>query len=80
MQLAFLTTQGVTEKDFNAAYDSMTVATNMLRAEDLTKKFEVANVPTMIVNGKYSTSLSEAGSPEQLLSLINDLAASEKPR
>jgi protein dithiol oxidoreductase (disulfide-forming) len=80
MQLAFLVTQGVTEKDFNAAYDSMTVATNMGRAEDLTKKYNVANVPTMIVNGKYSTSLSEAGSPEQLLSLINDLAASEKPR
>jgi hypothetical protein len=34
----------------------------------------------MIVNGKYSTSLSEAGGPEQLISLINDLAASEKPR
>jgi len=80
MQLAFLATQGVTEKDFNAAYDSMTVATNMGRAEDLTKKYNVANVPTMIVNGKYSTSLSEAGGPEQLISLINDLAASEKPR
>ena len=80
MQLAFLVTQGVTEKDFNAAYDSMTVATNMGRAEDLTKKYNVANVPTMIVNGKYSTSLSEAGSPEQLISLINDLAASEKTR
>ena len=80
MQLAFLLTQGVTEKDFDAAYDSMTVATNMRRAEDLTKKYNVANVPTMIVNGKYSTSLSEAGSPERLISLIDDLAASEKPR
>jgi thiol:disulfide interchange protein DsbA len=80
MQLAFLVTQGVTEKDFNAAYDSMTVATNMGRAEDLTKKYNVANVPTMIVNGKYSTSLSEAGGAEQLISLVNDLAASEKPR
>ena len=80
MQFAFLATQGVTEKDFNTAYDSMTVATNMGRAENLTKKYNVANVPTMIVNGKYSTSLSEAGSPEQLISLINDLAASEKPR
>ncbi|MEO8018115.1 MAG: thiol:disulfide interchange protein DsbA/DsbL [Pseudomonadota bacterium] len=80
MQLAFLVTQGVSEKDFNAAYDSMTVATNMLRAENLTKKYAVANVPTLIVNGKYSTSVGEAGGPAQLFSLLNDLAASEKNR
>jgi thiol:disulfide interchange protein DsbA len=80
MQLAFLVTQGVAEKDFNAAYDSMTVATNMLRAEALTKKYEVSGVPTMIVNGKYSSSLAEAGGAAQLLSLVNDLAASEKNR
>lgn len=80
MHLAFFTSHGVTEKDFNAAYDSMSVAANILRAEDLTKKFEVASVPVMIVNGKYSTSVTEAGGPPQLLSLINDLAASEKNR
>jgi len=77
-QLAFLGSQGVSEKDFNAAYDSMTVATNLMRAEDLTKKYAVANVPILIVNGKYSTSVSEAGGTPQLLALINDLAASEK--
>jgi len=77
-QRAFLGSQGVSEKDFNAAYDSMSVATNLMRAEDLTKKYAVANVPVMIVNGKYSTSVSEAGGTPQLLALINDLAASEK--
>ena len=79
-QLAFLQSQGVSEKDFNAAYDSMTVAVNMQRAEELTKKYAIGNVPTLIVNGKYSTSVGEAGGTEQLLSLINDLAASEKNR
>lgn len=79
-QLAFLGSHGVSEKDFNAAYDSMTVATNVLRAEDLTKKYAVANVPILIVNGKYSTSVGEAGGTSQLLALINDLAASEKNR
>ena len=77
-QRAFLVSQGVSEKEFNAAYDSMTVATNVTRAEDLTKKYAVANVPILIVNGKYSTSVSEAGGTPQLLALINDLAASEK--
>ena len=79
-QLAFLESKGVTEKEFNAAYDSMTVAANMQRAEQLTKNYAIANVPTLIVSGKYSTSVGEAGGTEQLLSLINDLAASEKNR
>jgi len=77
-QLAFLVSQGVSEKEFNAAYDSMSVATNVMRAEDLTKKYAVASVPILIVNGKYSTSEGEAGGVPQLLSLITDLAASEK--
>ncbi len=79
-QLAFLGSHGVPEKDFNAAYDSMTVTANVLRAEDLTRKFAIANVPVMIVNGKYSTSVGEAGGTAELLTLINDLAASEKTR
>jgi thiol:disulfide interchange protein DsbA len=36
MQRTFLATLGVSEKDFDGAYDSMTVASNMLRAEDIT--------------------------------------------
>lgn len=79
-QLAFLESKGVTAKEFNAAYDSMTVAVNMQRAEQLTRNYAIANVPTLIVSGKYSTSVGEAGGTEQLLSLINDLAASEKNR
>ena len=35
MHFAFLSAQGVTEKDFNAAYDSMSVATNLQRAEEV---------------------------------------------
>jgi thiol:disulfide interchange protein DsbA len=80
MQLVFLSSQGVNESRFNSAYDSMSVASNMLRAEEFTKKFAVANVPVMIVNGKYMTSVSEAGSEAKLISLVNDLAASEKAR
>jgi protein dithiol oxidoreductase (disulfide-forming) len=79
-QLAFLQSKGVTEKEFNAAYDSMTVAANVQRAEQLTKNYAIGSVPTLIVNGKYSTGVGEAGGTEQLLSLLNDLAASEKNR
>jgi protein dithiol oxidoreductase (disulfide-forming) len=80
MQLEFLKDHGVTAKDFNAAYDSMSVDTNVRRAEQLTQQYAVASVPLIIVNGKYSTGVGPAGGPSQLLTLINDLAASEKGR
>lgn len=80
LQFGFLSTQGVTEKEFDAAYDSMTVATNLLRAEAFTRNFAVSSVPVMVVNGKYITSVSEAGSEAKMIALVDDLAASEKAR
>ena len=58
LHLAFLRQHGVTEKDFNAAYDSKSVADNLQRAEQATANYAVASVPLLIVNGKYSTSVS----------------------
>jgi thiol:disulfide interchange protein DsbA len=80
MQRKFLEAHGVAAKEFDAAYDSMTVATQLRRAENLTRAYQVASVPLVIVNGKYSTGVSQAGGTPQLLNLINDLAASEKSR
>lgn len=80
MHQKFFADNGVSAKDFNAAYDSMSVATQLRRAEMLTRNYQVASVPVIIVNGKYSTGVTSAGGTPQLLSLINDLAASEKGR
>ncbi len=80
IQRTFLQQHGVTAKAFDDAYDSMPVASSLARAEQLTKAYDVASVPLIIVNGKYLTSVSQAGSAEQLITLINDLAASEKRR
>jgi protein dithiol oxidoreductase (disulfide-forming) len=80
MQLAFARENGISEKQFNAAYDSPAVAANLDRARLLTGSYEVASVPTMIINGTYSTSVSQAGGTDQLLHLVNDLATSEQRR
>jgi thiol:disulfide interchange protein DsbA len=80
MHFAFLKDHGITEKAFNDAYDSPQVAANVQRAEELTKTYLVGAVPTMIVNGKYSTGVSQAGGSGALLTLVNDLAASERQR
>ncbi len=48
---SFLKENGVSEKQFNDAYDSPDVAKQVDLAEDLTGRYEVASVPTMIVAG-----------------------------
>jgi thiol:disulfide interchange protein DsbA len=80
MQLAFVSRFGVNEQQFNEAYDSMTVAMNIRRAEVLTNELRVDNVPLIFIHGKYVTSVSEAGGEMQLIALIDNLAAGEKQR
>lgn len=80
MQLDFLKAQGVSAEDFNKAWDSFTVSSGLQRADQLTQRYKVNGVPLIVVNGKYTTDVGQAGGPGQLLQLINDLAASEKRR
>jgi thiol:disulfide interchange protein DsbA len=80
MQLDFATANGIKAEDFNKAWDSFTVNSSLQRAEQLTQRYHVDGVPLIVINGKYTTDVGKAGGPGQLLSLINDLAASEKRR
>jgi len=79
-QLAFAKANGLDEKKFTETYKSMWVETKLRQAEELTKRYRVEGVPLMVVNGKYSTDVGSAGGQSQLVSLLNDLAASEKRR
>jgi protein dithiol oxidoreductase (disulfide-forming) len=80
LQLDFATANGITADDFNKAWDSFSVNSSLQRAEQLTERYHVEGVPLIVINGKYTADVSQAGSPGQLLQLINDLAASEKRR
>jgi protein dithiol oxidoreductase (disulfide-forming) len=79
-QLAFLKENGVSESEFNAAYDSPEVEANVDAAQKATSRYEVASVPTLIIAGQYATSVSQAGGNAQLLALITDLAERELHR
>lgn len=74
----FFKANGVSEKDFNAAYDSFSMNTNLQRAEELTKRYRVEGVPLVVVDGVYTTDIGQAGGNSNLLTLINDLAASRR--
>lgn len=78
LQLAFCKAQGISEQDFNRAYDSAAVTANLQRAQDATFSYGVSGVPLLIVAGKFTTDVGMAGDHDKLVSLLNDLAASEK--
>jgi thiol:disulfide interchange protein DsbA len=48
------------------------------RADELTRRYRVDVTPTVVVNGKYVTGASRAGGHEQLIKLVETLAASER--
>jgi thiol:disulfide interchange protein DsbA len=80
LHLDFAKANGVSEAEFNKAYNSFTVSSNLQRAEQLTERYQVAGVPYVVVAGKYGTDVGMAGGQSDLLQLINDLAASERRR
>ena len=77
LQEAFAKDNGITADDFSKAYNSFTVNSNLQRAEQLTQRYQVQGVPLVVVDGKYSTDVAKAGGPQQLIQIIDDLAASE---
>ena len=80
LQRTFLKANGVSDADFDRTYRSFAVETKLQRAEQLTRRYKVTGVPVMVVNGKYTADVASAGTEPQLLSLIDDLAASEHRR
>ncbi len=77
MQQAFAVQNGVSADDFAKTYNSFSVNSNLARAADTTQRYHVDHVPFVVINGKYTTDVSQAGGEEQLTALINDLAAAE---
>ena len=77
-QLAFATANGISESDFSSAYTGFAVQNDLLKADDLGRRDHIESVPTFVIDGKYVSDASMAQGPDNLIKLINDLAASEK--
>jgi thiol:disulfide interchange protein DsbA len=74
---SFFGTSGVDASTFNSTYESAGVQAKVQRADELGRRYRVASVPTIVVNGKYVTDVGMAGGTEQLFALIGELAAAE---
>ncbi len=70
---AFLGKNGVDAAKFLAAFKSFSVATAVSRAKKLTADYQVDSVPTLIVQGRWMTSPSQAGSQERALAVVDQL-------
>jgi thiol:disulfide interchange protein DsbA len=69
---------GISAQDFQSAYNSFSVSADMQRSDDFSRRYRIDAVPRIVINGKYITDVGMAGSEANLISVINDLAASEK--
>jgi len=76
---AFLTARGVSKADFQKTFTGFAVESKLARAADLNKRYRITSTPTVVVNGKYVTDASMAGSEDKLFEVITALAAREKP-
>lgn len=71
---------GVNEEDFDTTWKSFEVAQKMRVAEDLARRWNVASVPAVVVNGKYLTGAGQTGSYPKLLDVIDELTEREAVR
>jgi thiol:disulfide interchange protein DsbA len=73
----FFVAHGVKEAAFHDAYKSFGVDTKVRQAKTTAPRYGISGVPTLIVNGKYMTSGSLAGSHENMIKVLNQLIAQE---
>ncbi len=69
---------GVDADAFNAAFESFSVNTKLNRADELSRRYRIASVPTVIINGKYTTDAGLTGGYDELLELVDELVAMER--
>jgi thiol:disulfide interchange protein DsbA len=81
MQVVFVRKYGIAELDFRNKYEhDMGVDTARQHADGLIERYRITSVPDFVVNGKFLADVATAGSPERLISLLNDLTAAEHKR
>jgi thiol:disulfide interchange protein DsbA len=71
----WLAKNGVDPAKYEQVSKSFTVATDLSRARQMTLNYKVDSVPRIVVNGKYYTSGEQAGSPERMFPVVDELIA-----
>ena len=83
VQLDWMAKKGVDRAKFAEAWKSFSVQSKTKRAVQQSQAFDITGVPTLVVDGKYATSVSMTGSPEGLMKTLDELivkARGERPK
>jgi thiol:disulfide interchange protein DsbA len=75
---AFFVSKGVPAAEFQKAFSSFAVESNIRKAEEMNKRYKITGTPTIVVGGKYVTDVGMAGSEDKLFQIVNELAARVK--
>ena len=75
---AFFIDHGVSAEEFDKTFNSFAVAIKLNNARLMTRRYVITGVPTLIVNGKYSTSASLAGGNPAIIKVVDYLVARER--
>ena len=74
---AFFARFGVSAEDFNNTFDSFAVNTKVNRASNLSKRYQLDGVPSIIINGKYRTDGPMAGGRDGIIKVMEYLIKKE---
>jgi thiol:disulfide interchange protein DsbA len=74
---AFFARYGVDAATFKSTFNSFAVNAKLKRAEELAERYNVTATPTVVVNGKFVTTGTQAGTYPAWFAIIDDLAARE---
>ena len=74
----FFVAQGVSAEDFKNAFNSFAVSVKVNNAKQMTRRYTITGVPTLVVNGKFSTSGKLAGGETGILKVVDYLVAQER--
>lgn len=74
----FFAEYGVDKQTFDKVFNSFELETDYRRSQQLVREYGVTGVPTFIVDGKYLTTGSMAGSEEKIFDVVNYLIKKEE--
>ncbi len=76
----FFAAHGVSDAQFKEAYSSFGVDSKVRQAPVIAAKYGITGVPTVIINGKYKTNGTVAGSHEKMIEVMNTLIKQESTK
>jgi thiol:disulfide interchange protein DsbA len=74
---SFLDGKGTTAEQFTQAYNSVEVTNKVTEADRMERRYRVASIPTIIVNGKYRVTTSQQVGRSRILDVVEYLVDQE---